>query len=228
MPYRLRHWVCVSVIAVTAFSADTALAADREDARSDPGQLGAQWWQHALSIPAEQNPIADRTGQFCGIGQHGGIWFLHGSLGDQERGKPIERHCTIATGKSIFLPLINFLCIPFPGETLEENVQACAKSVDETNSMRLRIDGLSRNDLIERRKQTSGFFDVNVPEDNLFGAPAGVYLAVHDGYYALLPVLRPGQHTIRIQAVASASGTLVDVIYHLTVTRPGPIPPPAP
>jgi hypothetical protein len=174
MPFRLRQLVRVSVLAVTVFSAGTALAEDREDARNDPGQLGAQWWQHALSIPSEQNPIADQTGQFCGIGQHGDIWFLHGSLGDQERGKPIERHCTIATGKSIFLPLINFVCIPFPHDTLEVSVRECAESVDQTDATRLRIDGLPRNDLIERRRQTR-YFDVTVPEDNLFGAPAGVY-----------------------------------------------------
>src|ERR1700704_5142201 len=102
------RWVCVSVLAVTTLFVGTASASDdRNNVRNDPGQLSTRWWQQSLSIPAAQNPITDETGQFCVIGQHGDIWFLHGSLGDQERGRPIERHCTIATGKTIFLPIIN-------------------------------------------------------------------------------------------------------------------------
>jgi hypothetical protein len=40
-----------------------------------------------------------------------------------------------------------------------------------------------------------------IPEDNIFGLPKGIFTAVHDGYYALLPPLTPGDHTVVMQSL---------------------------
>jgi hypothetical protein len=40
--------------------------------------LGASWWQWALSIPTAQNPLLDTTGANCAQKQDGPIWFLAG------------------------------------------------------------------------------------------------------------------------------------------------------
>ena len=34
--------------------------------------FGTQW---VLSIPADRNPLMDMTGEFCGEGQSGAVWF---------------------------------------------------------------------------------------------------------------------------------------------------------
>jgi hypothetical protein len=44
------------------------------------GAWSDAWVQWAYSIPADQNPIADTTGQFAGMGQSGKVWFLAGTF----------------------------------------------------------------------------------------------------------------------------------------------------
>jgi hypothetical protein len=39
-------------------------------------QWTAKWWQWAFSIPANMNPIGDKTGVDCAINQSGQVWFL--------------------------------------------------------------------------------------------------------------------------------------------------------
>ncbi|MGH9975265.1 MAG: hypothetical protein ACRD8Z_05440, partial [Nitrososphaeraceae archaeon] len=49
----------------------------------------AKWWQWLLSIPNSENAAVDTTGEHCGVGQNGSVWFLAGTTG----GKNI-RSCT--------------------------------------------------------------------------------------------------------------------------------------
>jgi len=65
---------------------------------------------------------------------------------------------------------------------------------------------------------------VTAPEDNILGSAAGVYIAVHDGYYALLPTLKAGWHTIHWQSHAT-DGFVLDLTYHVDVVEPAPIAP---
>src|SRR5690349_21302983 len=37
------------------------------------GEWAQAWWTWATSIPAEQNPLLDETGQFAGVGQSGHV-----------------------------------------------------------------------------------------------------------------------------------------------------------
>jgi hypothetical protein len=180
--------------------------------------LGALWWQHALSIPAAQNPIADETGEYCGIGQHGDTWFLHGSFGSIGSPYLITRDCSAPAGRRFFLPIVNWICLPFPGETIKENVQACQDANDLTDTVELTIDGTPSNGLIKRRAQRNPF-DVTFPENNVYDVPPGSYVAVHDGYFAMLPELSPGNHTIEIVGRISAFDFYVDVTYNLTVSE---------
>jgi hypothetical protein len=89
----------------------------------------------------------------------------------------------------------------------------------------LSIDGESRNDLIERLVQKKAF-DLTIPDGNAFGWPAGVFTAVHDGYFARLPKLALGHHTIHIQGGVSAFDFYVDVIYEIDIVEPSQMPAP--
>ncbi|MCA1706817.1 MAG: hypothetical protein LC808_27575 [Actinobacteria bacterium] len=70
-------------------------------------QWSEKWWQWALSIPEEQNPMLDPTGANCGIGQSGRVWFLAGTFG----GGPATRVCTVPVGKALFFPIVNAVFI---------------------------------------------------------------------------------------------------------------------
>ena len=49
--------------------------------------------------------------------------------------------------------------------------------------------------------------------------PAAVAVAVHDGYFATLPPLGLGNHTIRVQGGTTELGFTTDVRYHLHIVK---------
>jgi len=191
----------------------------------DTGQLGTQWWQLLTSIPGPQNPSFDETGASCGIGQRGHTWFLYFPFSTRAGpiGEPVELKCTIPAGKTIFLSVLPFICTPLLGETIEDAVQLCKETIDLVDVRRLRINGEARNDLIKRRTVTRAFA-LPTPDDNLFGDPSGIFKAVHDGYFAVMPPLEQGHHTIRVQAALSTIGVEFDTRYRIHIVKPANLP----
>jgi hypothetical protein len=206
-----------------AFAPFASAADDVGGPAPDTNLLGAQLLQHGLSFPEPQNPFNDLTGADCGPGQRGNIWFLYITNGNPI-GEPVERECTIPVGKTIFMPIMSWICIPFPEESVAFNIQYCKEANDLTDIRRLKIDGKARNDLIERRASSRAFALV-LPDNNVFGLPAAVAVAVHDGYFATLPPLALGNHTIRVQGATTELGFTTDVRYHLHIVKALKLPP---
>ena len=190
----------------------------------DPGRLGALWVQYAASLPAPLNPLNDETGANCGFGQHGKIWFLSVTLGNPI-GSPVHRNCTIPFDRTIFLPVVSWVCIPFKNETSAEARETCIETNDLTDVLYLEIDGVARNDLIHRRRSGNPL-NLSLAEDNIFGLPAIVAIASHDGYFAQLPKLQQGNHTIRIQGGTTAFGFTTDVRYVVKIVNAAKVPVP--
>jgi hypothetical protein len=184
----------------------------------DADGLGVKWWQHVLSIPAPRNPFFDTTGQTCGDGQSGYTWYLYSSSVGAP-GETVHLKCTIPAGRRIFVAFIVAICIPFPGETIPQNIEFCREGSDVVDILELKIDGKRRNDLVERRAETRPF-SVDLPKDNAFGYPPGVVLAVHEGFFARVPPLEPGVHTLRVRGGISSIGLEFDTSYRLEIVRP--------
>ena len=89
---------------------------------------------------------------------------------------------------------------------------ACASAsvdqVDPDTDLSATVDGAAARMV----RAHSAVFPLVLPEDNVFGAPAGHYQEVADGYWVLLDPLSPGEHTIHFAAAG-----FLDVTYHLTV-----------
>jgi hypothetical protein len=193
--------------------------------RSHPGGLGyaewvARWWQWALETPARVNPILDRTGENCAEGQVGGVWFLGGTFD----GSQVARSCTIPGGLALFFPLVNqfhgaFLNDP-PDQRTEEFIRSQVDCGEPAEQLRLSIDGVEVQNL-DQLFVESVLFDVGLPEDNVFGANAGVVPelllspSVAAGYHVFLFPLPPGHHVVRWQA--SWCDVAQDVTYRLKV-----------
>lgn len=193
-------------------------------------ELTAEWWQWALSIPTDQNPQSDPTGQYCMVGQRGPLWFLAGTF----NGNSVTRACSVPEDKTLFFPVANAININSPnvcgspsGNESVKDLRASSKAtIDGTTDLGVQVDGKPANKLIQRVQ--SQVFEVALPEENVFdkgcigagfgNVPAGIYSpAVDDGYYVTLGPLKRGVHTIHLQAVAGPNGSNEDVTYTLTV-----------
>jgi hypothetical protein len=162
------------------------------------GEWSAAWWQWFLKIPTSSHPGLDTTGQFCAEGQSGNVFFLAANSATD----PVP--CTVRTGTSIFLAIVNAECStveapPFFGST-EAELRACAKCFADRivpSSLQVTVDGQALTDL-PRYRADSPLFSFDFPADNIYGIPngPGTGQAVSDGYWIYLHPLSAGEHTI--------------------------------
>jgi len=185
------------------------------------GEWSAEWWQWALSIPADRNPVTDTSGEFCAEGQSGKVWFLAGTFGTTE-----TRSCTIPAGKALFFPIINCESSEIEyGFTTEAEMRADATAtINAVTDLKVEVDGKELKDLWSYRVQ-SGLFTIWLPQDNVLDLeiPTGEGVSsdtVSDGYWIMLAPLSAGEHTIHIHG--EVDGVFVtDVTYYLTVVPKG-------
>lgn len=182
------------------------------------GEWSARWWQWALSIPEDTNPLLDLTGAHCTKGQGGQVWFLAGTLGGAA-----TRSCTVPGDKALFFPILNVVfgqpsdCTgPSDCDVTALRVAAAA---DQDNPATLTVSIAGHPVKHPRRlRVTSPVFTYFLPAGNFFALPPGTYgPLVSDGYWVLLEPLAPGAHTIHLQGVSN-TGFATQVTYYLTVT----------
>jgi hypothetical protein len=189
------------------------------------GEWTARWWQWASSIPQDRNPAADQTGENCGEGQSGPVWFLAGTFGSFN-----ERNCEIPAGKSILFPILNSACSKFeyPQLQTESELRSCAISLnDRFIELMVTIDGqpINKQQLESYRVQSPLFELINLPEDNIISGQQGSTQAVSDGFWVFLPPLEPGAHDLHFRGVIvdyTATGThnfVSEALYHITITQ---------
>lgn len=193
------------------------------------GEWAAEWWQWALGTPASVNPVLDETGEFCAEGQEGHVWFLAGSFGVGG----FERECTVPSGTSLFFPLINSFYGAFlndPPETRTEEYIRDQAHCETPTELFAEIDGVQVKNPLQYFEK-SPVFDVQLPEDNIFGVGEEVIPelllspSVDEGYYLFLRPLPPGRHNIYWKATWFCPSISVDVseevTYELTVVPRG-------
>lgn len=202
------------------------------------GHWAADWWQWAISIPADVNPMLDATGANCGQWQYGPVWFLAGYSG----GGQAERSCAIPYGKSLFFPTINNYYGAFLNDPAEVRTEAYARKAAACTlpvKISVWIDGEKvahpENYFTGPGGSQSPFFNVVAPPTNVFGMQStqknkpgyAVEMALspstEQGYYLFLRPLSRGTHTIVWYAEGctptDAAGTpnKQDIRYTLTV-----------
>jgi len=193
------------------------------------GQWGDAWWQWAMSIPADMNPVMDTTGEFAAVGQSGPVWFLAGSYG-----QVVVRTVTIPAGKALFFPIYDqcWINIPYLGDPpwsaeqevwVRDFVAASVDAVSGPNDLACEIDGVPVADLLSYRSGTAPGeeFMVDLPVNDCWGLTAwglpepGTYgPSIQEGVYLMVAPLPAGRHTIRIVVAG-----FLDVTYHLTVQK---------
>jgi len=157
------------------------------------------FWKWIISIPQDENPWGDQTGENCAIGQletnSSTLFYLSGNGGGKS-----ERTCTLSAGKSLFIPVSPMEKISdkeAPNRSIEELHKIAKKDQDGVTSLYLKINDkeFTRQDLSKYRIPTEEF-EVTFPKNAIFGATEGISKAVADGYYVITQPLEKGNYTI--------------------------------
>ena len=173
-------------------------------------ELTANWWQTYLALPGDPLGRCDLTGS-------GNIVFLAGTTGGAA-----TRTCTVPTGSSFLVPLINVECSQVEGNGNNfAELQACASGfADNFTDLSLVIDGTQVTGLTDLRVQ-SNLFTFKSVAGNVFGVPATPStISVADGYWTLIRPLTPGVHTISFGGSYPPGQFSTLATYNLTV-QPG-------
>ena len=174
--------------------------------------LAGAWWQWALAGDASDNPVLDPTGANCAVRQSGKVWVLAGTFGGT-----VTRSCPVPAGQALFFPVLNTVWAANPGESATEDELAALVLNDlQASTAIASIDGASVQN-IGLYLAISPAFSLALGENNVLGAPAGIYTpAVGGGIQLLLAPLSRGSHTIEFEG-CFANGNCFGATYHLTV-----------
>ncbi len=206
----------------------TVLGPDDAYAGATRGEWDARWTQWSASFPERINPNLDVTGQRCGYGQSGPVFFLPGNF----RAAPGTMTCVVPEGMAIFVLIGGVECStveapPYFGRD-EDALRACAAAgTDVITDMELRINGQAVPDL-ETYRSSSPLFPLTFPEDNIYGAfeaSAGVAAAVTESYNVIIAPPPPGEYEIVVSAVFEVGGELFPTTYQVMVQAPRVIEP---
>jgi hypothetical protein len=151
-----------------------------------------------LSLPLDTNPSTDETGERCTIGQDlnsSSVFYITGGSGGSTM-----RTCHVPPGVGLFIPMIEVEASTgeVPGATIDRLHQIAQKDQDNVKSLHLKINGSNYNyeDLKKFRIHTQDF-DVDFPQNALFGANPGPSKVVADGHYVITSPLTQGKYTIQ-------------------------------
>ncbi|HEX2974196.1 MAG TPA: hypothetical protein VHP11_17815 [Tepidisphaeraceae bacterium] len=220
-----RYWVsvgCVSLALASSVQASIIAPDGRAPDGRTYGQLAAEWWQWAISIPRLENPLTDSIGENTYTNQHGPVFFLAPSMGSS-----YTRKVTLAQGQYLFFPVLTSIVFNLPEENYTE--AEMRQQLDEFNStaslLYASVDDQVRNIWIYRNASPAGGFQVTVPEDNIFDSPdngfdlpGGTYgPAVTDGWWLLVEPLAPGQHKIHFKGGTGDNDLIQVTTYNITV-----------
>jgi hypothetical protein len=205
----------------TPVAAGVVLPPDGEVDGLDLAAWSARSWQWFFSLPQDVNPYFDATGEICGYGQSGSVFFLSGAEGS------VERICVVPQGVHVFVPLIGSECStveppPFFGRDEAELRRCASEAVDHTESavdmstMALTVDGERIADLASYRAATP-LFRLWLPQENLLGLEQTVAESVADGYQVMLSPLSLGEHEVVITVPGPQGEEPVALTYTLTV-----------
>jgi hypothetical protein len=145
-------------------------------------------------------------------------------LADQLGGRE-ERTCTIPAGKAIFVPLLVGECdYSMPDVKSDEALRRCAMAGNEYGVIEATVDGIKLKNLEQYRTQ-SGFFNITIPEDNIYNSRAGTFRALTDGFFVFLEPLPPGKHEIHLKVsvlnpIEQQFNYNADWTYHLIIANP--------
>ena len=179
------------------------------------GEWGAEFFRFFFEIPASQHPALGYPWPNCYLERIGnvGLGVTYFNSGSSE--------CQMPAGMILYVPVVGGECSsaelpPFYGAN-EEELRACVMKFVYVN-VQASVDGTPvRN--IEAYAALTPLYQLDLPDGNVWGAPAGTYISVGKEYGFLLAPLSPGNHTIHVHGEVPDFDFVYDWVYHVTVTE---------
>ena len=188
-------------------------------------EWSVEWYRWHFGVPEPVNP-ALHLEEDCGVGQDGPVFFLP----VYDNATEYTRTCRVPASQPVYVPL--WLIIndhpcpdptfePAPGQSMEDFLREGVRAFnDGLSGLTVTVNGRPVD--AGAHRHTSGLFQFqadpslvgHIPDPCLTGGPQE---AVVDGWGAMLQ-LAPGQHTVRVQAVAPW-GAPYDYSWTLDVQR---------
>lgn len=198
-------------------SAQTALEVEilppsEEYEGSTVAEWEVRWQQWNASFPLDLHPGTDPTGNRCGAGQSGPVFFLPVHMFDSDGIRNVN--CAVPEGVAILVPMGGANCStieqpPFFGSN-EEELSACAtQQTDAIVSQKLSVNRVFLPDTMDHRVVTP-IHTLDLAEDNFLGVPPGPALSVADSYTLLILPPEPGKYFIEIQTQHARYGLISD------------------
>jgi hypothetical protein len=181
------------------------------------GEWTVKWWQWVYSIPRDNNPISDSTGDLSEVGQSDQVWFLGGKPADESCEVPV-RSCKIPSGLPILFPVINCEAnnIEFPSLDERGLIENVTTHMELIRSKDCYINGAQIP--VQHVRSDPVIFNIAVTHDNVFGLKgAGNTTASADGYWVFLKPLRKGNYLVSFSGSCSGGVRRSGAEYHLQV-----------
>jgi uncharacterized protein YecT (DUF1311 family) len=192
--------------AAPAASSGNGIAAVRAISAALSAQAVQRFTEWSKSFPASQGPGEDKTGERCGIGQSGDVWYLAGA----SSGGQVRRSCAVPQGKSILVPVANTTVqAPVDVECLKLQVPLRQFS-DSATDLQFSLNG-TPGAASAIRRISSGCFRMR---NSSTGQPQ---VAATTGDWVLLPPPAPGRYVLRFGSRFALDGFSQDVTYELEV-----------
>ena len=160
----------------------------------------ARWWQWAISVPENKNPLVDPTGEYnMNQPKNNPLFFLGGGY----MGNPLwtNRNVTISDEQGILIPVVNsewsYSELPYIA-TEAELKEYTTSDINNATHLEITLDGKE----ISYYRIDSDLFYVYFPENNVFKVKdVGLTQAFSDGYWSFIKPLPVGKHSLYVLGI---------------------------
>jgi len=169
-----------------------------------------------MDTPKKINPTNDLIGDNSYRNQPiDNVFFLCQTI-EGSHPEPV-RNISLPTGKSIFMPIINWISISdVDGRTYEDLACKANEKIEEVANLDLKINGHSLDSDLKNFRASSGLFKHVLVEDNIFDLPPGIRSFVSDGYWIFLKPL-VGSTILSSYGACSTGVTRLGVRYNIKI-----------
>jgi hypothetical protein len=178
------------------------------------GEWSIKWWQWIASIPVHRNPAFDQSGELINHTQPvQDVTFLCQTIEGVE--KIPRRLGNIPANKFIFMPIINWISIQgLDGDTDSELAAIAKEKMDIIDKLELWINDFNYSEGLIGNRVCTSFFEVSLPQDNIFRMEKGKKRCISDGYWVFFRYLSD-RFSITTKSACSSGKTQIAVEYDL-------------